>query len=96
MVLIVSEISHVTSTYKSHLSRQLEKLDIIKQWMSHNMLPAELSKRVNKYMGYVWQKFKGLEDAAILRDLPETVQNEIILALMSRIVEKIFLDTEAT
>lgn len=72
-MFIYSEISHITSTFKSPLAKHLEKVDILNIWMNHNKLNTEIKNRVNNYMNYVWHKFKGIDDQQIMKELPETV-----------------------
>ena len=42
IVFLFSEISHVTSTYKTPLSTHLEKVSIFETWMKHNKISHEL------------------------------------------------------
>ena len=48
-------------------------------------------KRINKYYNCLWNRFKGIHDAIVLDELPETLKIEILSDLLSKlIIKKLF------
>ena len=48
------------------------------KWMAHIKLPKELMNRVKKYNEHMSDRYKGLDEAKLLADLPVSTRNEIL------------------
>ncbi|KAE8660505.1 Cyclic nucleotide-gated ion channel 1 [Hibiscus syriacus] len=47
------------------------------QWMSHRMLPDSLRERIRKYEQYKWQETRGVEEEALISNLPKYLRRDI-------------------
>ncbi|KAK8973006.1 hypothetical protein V6N11_028595 [Hibiscus sabdariffa] len=47
------------------------------QWMSHRMLPENLRERIRKYDQYKWQETRGVEEEALISNLPKDLKRDI-------------------
>lgn len=59
------------------------------QWMSHRMLPDDLRKRIRKYEQYKWQETKGVEEEALLSNLPKDLRKDIKRHLCLNLLKKV-------
>ncbi|KAL3030754.1 hypothetical protein AAZX31_03G235900 [Glycine max] len=59
------------------------------QWMSHRMLPENLKERIRKYEQYQWQENKGVEEEALIRNLPKDLRRDIKRHLCLALVKKV-------
>ncbi|KAL2954748.1 hypothetical protein AAZX31_19G240700 [Glycine max] len=61
----------------------------IEQWMSHRMLPENLRERIRKYEQYQWQENRGVEEEALIRNLPKDLRRDIKRHLCLTLVKKV-------
>ncbi|KAA3462279.1 cyclic nucleotide-gated ion channel 1-like isoform X2 [Gossypium australe] len=47
------------------------------QWMSHRMLPENLRERIRRYEQYKWQETRGVEEEALIANLPRDLRRDI-------------------
>ena len=59
------------------------------QWMSHRMLPENLRERIRKYEQYQWQENRGVEEEALIRNLPKDLRRDIKRHLCLALVKKV-------
>ncbi|KAG4914108.1 hypothetical protein GLYMA_19G255300v4 [Glycine max] len=59
------------------------------QWMSHRMLPENLRERIRKYEQYQWQENRGVEEEALIRNLPKDLRRDIKRHLCLTLVKKV-------
>lgn len=64
-------------------------------WMNHIQLPNDLANRVRKYQEFSWLKSHGLDQNSILKDLPESIRNEILENLVKEYKFEIIPNFEA-
>ena len=50
--------------------------------MSHAKIPKELTQRLLKYHECLWRKFKGIDEQAIIDDLPDTIRHELLIHML--------------
>lgn len=58
-------------------------------WMSHRMLPDNLKQRIRKYEQYKWQKNRGVEEEALILNLPKDLRRDIKRHLCLALVKKV-------
>ncbi|KAJ1414705.1 RmlC-like jelly roll fold [Sesbania bispinosa] len=58
------------------------------RWMSHRMLPENLKKRIRRYEQYKWQENRGVEEEALIRNLPKDLRRDIKRHLCFTLVKK--------
>ncbi|XP_027350569.1 cyclic nucleotide-gated ion channel 1-like [Abrus precatorius] len=59
------------------------------QWMSHRMLPENLKERIRRYEQYKWQENRGVEEEALIRNLPKDLRRDIKRHLCLALVKKV-------
>ncbi|KAJ1413776.1 RmlC-like jelly roll fold [Sesbania bispinosa] len=59
------------------------------RWMSHRMLPENLKKRIRRYEQYKWQENRGVEEEALIRNLPKDLRRDIKRHLCFTLVKKV-------
>nr|KYP71931.1 Cyclic nucleotide-gated ion channel 1 [Cajanus cajan] len=59
------------------------------QWMSHRMLPENLKERIRRYEQYQWQENRGVEEEALIRNLPKDLRRDIKRHLCLALVKKV-------
>lgn len=47
------------------------------QWMRRRQLPEDLRQRVKKYNQYKWVALRGVDEEALLKDLPPDLRRDI-------------------
>ena len=55
---------------------KLKRRDV-ERWMSHRMLPAYLKERIRRYEQYKWQENRGVEEEALIGNLPKVLRTDI-------------------
>ncbi|KAI4382315.1 hypothetical protein MLD38_008294 [Melastoma candidum] len=61
------------------------------RWMSHRQLPPELRESVRKYDRYKWVATRGVDEEAILKDLPMDLRRDIKRHLCLDLVRRVHL-----
>lgn len=59
------------------------------QWMHHRQLPQELRQYVRKYDQYKWVATQGVDEEAILKDLPTDLRRQIKRHLCLNLVRRV-------
>ncbi|KAL0491693.1 cyclic nucleotide gated channel alpha [Acrasis kona] len=74
-----------------------ERYDDIKDFLKMRKIPMDLNSRVNDYYEYLWRSRKGLDEVAILDELPAFLRAEVAMHLNRSIIDKvpIFKDSSA-
>ena len=80
--------SLVTSIDAPRLNFQ-RKMEMINKYMSHRHLPKGLKDRVLAFYDYQWAMLKGANEAEILLELPQTLQQQVT-NFMSRVSKAYF------
>ncbi|MED6135347.1 putative cyclic nucleotide-gated ion channel 16 [Stylosanthes scabra] len=59
------------------------------EWMNHRQLPPELQQRIRRFVQYKWLATRGVDEEAILRDLPIDLRRQIQRHLCLDIVRRV-------
>lgn len=70
---ISSYIAQMHSTYSNHIA--LRKRVI--RWTNKNNIQRVIKARVKSYYDILWQKFKGIDEQGMLKDLPESLRLKV-------------------
>eukprot|EP00002_Diphylleia_rotans_P006206 TRINITY_DN1553_c1_g2_i1.p1 TRINITY_DN1553_c1_g2~~TRINITY_DN1553_c1_g2_i1.p1 ORF type:complete len:1054 (+),score=191.69 TRINITY_DN1553_c1_g2_i1:69-3230(+) len=70
-------------------TRYREKLDALHEYMRYRSLPQYLRKRILNYYDVIWSRHKGIDENAILNELPSSLRSEIALYLNRELVENV-------
>lgn len=52
-------------------------------------MPGSINNRIERYYKGLWQISRGIDERDILRDLPESIQNDIFFSLYKDLVENV-------
>ncbi|CAI9099778.1 OLC1v1036648C1 [Oldenlandia corymbosa var. corymbosa] len=52
--------------------------EMLEHWMSRRMLPENLRRRIVSYENYKWQETRGVEEDALIKNLPNDLRRDII------------------
>ncbi|KAK4485545.1 hypothetical protein RD792_008188 [Penstemon davidsonii] len=80
-------------TYLQSLTLRLEEWRLrqrdTEEWMQHRQLPEDLRKRVRRFVQYKWLATRGVDEEAILRDLPNDLSRDIQRHLCLDLVRRV-------
>jgi len=77
LTLLFAEAAQYLSEIHSSYSAHVVKLNRITRWMRLNNFPKLLISRVVAYYDIIWNHFKGIDEHAILKDMPESMRCKI-------------------
>ncbi|KAL6637509.1 hypothetical protein ACP70R_025081 [Stipagrostis hirtigluma subsp. patula] len=89
MALLIGNIQ----TYLQSLTVRLEEMRIKRrdseQWMHHRLLPQELRERVRRYDQYKWLNTHGVDEEALIQNLPKDLRRDIKRHLCLGLVRRV-------
>lgn len=88
-VFIVGSIASLLNTLHANRNAYRERAESVGDYLRARQVPAELFNKVRHFFDYRWDRFGGLEETALLSDLPEPLRLEIILHLARDVIEKV-------
>ena len=65
------------------------KMDAVNDYMRYRKLSPDMQKRIKDYYSYLWQSRRGLDEASLILELPEYLQQEVQLFLNKDIISKV-------
>ena len=57
-------------------------MEYLNGWLNHIKIPPKIKKRVNRYHDCLWVKFKGIDDNQILKEIPETIKDDLLISIL--------------
>lgn len=98
MVIYVVQLIH--EMYQIYLQKYLQSTTVrveemrvkrrdAEQWMAHRMLPENLRKRIRRNQHYRWQENRGVEEEALIRNLPKDLRRDIKRHLCLSLLKKV-------
>ncbi|KAL6893560.1 hypothetical protein ACP4OV_007658 [Aristida adscensionis] len=89
MALLIGNIQ----TYLQSLTVRLEEMRVKRrdseQWMHHRLLPQELRERVRRYDQYKWLNTHGVDEEALVQNLPKDLRRDIKRHLCLGLVRRV-------
>ena len=73
------------STWNDHYRR----VEVLKAFMRHRKLPTRLRQRIQNFLDYMWSTQKGINEAQILQELPDTLQKQVTLHCAQHVIERV-------
>ena len=83
--LFAEAASYLSSIHKS-ASEHTKKIQKVKEWAEFNGLPERLSSRIIRFYDILWTNFRGVRQQLILRDLPESLRQDVRQYLFKDII----------
>lgn len=66
-----------------------DKIDVLYTFLNKQKLPKSINQRIKNYYSYIWFRQRGAKEDEILEDLPQSLAEEVSLALNLEIVQQI-------
>ena len=73
------------STWNDHRRR----VEVLKAFIRHRKLPTRLRQRIQNFLDYMWATQKGINEAQILNELPDTLQKQVTLHCAQHVIDKV-------
>jgi voltage-gated potassium channel len=86
---IIGGVASMLSNLQAAKNSHWEHMESVESYLRAKKVPQYLSTRVHNYYEYLWERHKGLNEGAILQDLPESLRLEIMLHLARHVLEKV-------
>jgi CRP-like cAMP-binding protein len=88
LAFFYSEVSnYISSFYTMHIEH-LSTTQQMLQWMRIGSCSQKLLDRVVRYRDYLWQKFKGIDNQALIASMPEMIQRQTQYYILEKLVHK--------
>ncbi|KAK7285792.1 hypothetical protein RJT34_20573 [Clitoria ternatea] len=87
--LLIGNMQKYLQSTTVRLEEMRVKRQDAEQWMSHRMLPDNLRERIRRYDQYKWQENRGVEEEALIRNLPKDLRRDIKRHLCLSLVKKV-------
>ncbi|CAM0875726.1 unnamed protein product [Alopecurus aequalis] len=92
LILMAMLIGNI-QTYLQSLTVRLEEMRVKRrdseQWMHHRLLPQELRERVRRYDQYKWINTRGVDEEALVQNLPKDLRRDIKRHLCLSLVRRV-------
>ncbi|CAL5083806.1 unnamed protein product [Urochloa decumbens] len=92
LILMAMLIGNI-QTYLQSLTVRLEEMRVkqrdSEQWMHHRLLPPELRDRVRRYDQYKWLNTHGVDEEALVQNLPKDLRRDIKRHLCLGLVRRV-------
>jgi len=87
----VGNMAHIIASVDSTQTLFKERMEFVREYMSHQDLPKELQNRIKAYYTHCWKNLKSFpfSEDAILEDLSPALRREVVLFLNREMVEKV-------
>ncbi|KAK4266989.1 hypothetical protein QN277_023838 [Acacia crassicarpa] len=80
-------------TYLQSITVRVEEMRVkrrdAERWMAHRMLPQNLKERIRRYEQYKWQENRGVEEEALIHNLPKDLRRDIKRHLCLDLLKKV-------
>ena len=86
---MVGLFQNKTMEKDAHLARFQLQIEYTKSFMKRHRISAELHKRVLQHFEYVWNRSKGVDEAAVLGSLPASLRGDIVLFMNRGFITKV-------
>lgn len=84
---------HCLQKYLQSTTVRVEEMRVkrrdAERWMSHRMLPEDLRQRIRRYEHYKWQENRGVEEEALIHNLPKDLRRDIKRHLCLALLKKV-------
>lgn len=86
LAFVFAEAANYLSQLHINKSMHNQKTKRIETWMKQNNFPAPLVDRVNDFHAMLWDDMQGINEQEILKDLPESLRNDIRQHLLHNLI----------
>ena len=89
VAVVIGNVNELVSELNAQESALREKLQTLNHFMLTRRLPTDLQQRIRSYYLTIWVRRGGVDDAAIMEELPNTLRTEISLVMNQDILGKV-------
>jgi len=89
VAVVIGNVNELVSELNAQESALREKLQTLNHFMITRRLPTDLQQRIRSYYLTIWVRRGGVDDAAIMEELPNTLRTEISLVMNQDILGKV-------
>ena len=86
---IIGGLASLLSNLQAAKNSHWEHMEAVEQYLRARRVPPHLSNKVHGYFEYLWDRHKGLNETALLRDLPESLRLDIMLHLARNVLDRV-------
>lgn len=86
---IIGSVASLLSNLQAAKNTYWERIESVSEYLRFRHVPQHLNTRVRNYYEYLWDRYKGLNEGALLKDLPESMRLEIIQHLARNIIDEV-------
>jgi voltage-gated potassium channel len=88
---IIANVSSLVSNLDVARSTYQHRLDEVNAYLRAQRIPTDLQDRVRDYYSYLWAKQRGVSTTSVLRDIPPSLTQEILMFLNRELVYRVEL-----
>ena len=89
VAVVIGNVNELVSELNAQESALRGKLQTLNHFMLTRRLPVDLQQRIRSYYLTIWVRRGGVDDAAIMEELPNTLRTEISLVMNQDILGKV-------
>jgi voltage-gated potassium channel len=86
---IIGGIASLLGSLQAAKNSHREHMESVEQYLRARRIPAHLGTRVHDYYEYLWSRQKGLNEQAMLHDLPDSLRLDIMLHLARDVLQQV-------
>jgi len=75
---LIGSVASLLSSLNAAKSTHRERMRAVTQYLHNRRIPSELNSRVRNYYEYLWARYQGIKEGALLEDLPSSLRLEIM------------------
>lgn len=93
---VIGGVASLLSNLQAARNSHWEHMESVEGYLRARKVPHYLSTQVHNYYEYLWERHKGLSEADLLQDLPQSLRLEIMLHLARDVLQKVPLFKHAS
>ena len=75
---LIGSVASLLSNLNVAKSRHRERIQSVTQYLYNRSVPHQLNTRVRNYYEYLWERYQGVREGALLEDLPAPLRLDIM------------------
>jgi hypothetical protein len=86
---IIGSVASLLSNLQAAKSEYWDRMEAVGEYLRYRGVPHELNTKVQDYYEYLWDRYKGLKEGALLEDLPDAMRLEVMLQLAKKVLDDV-------
>ena len=88
LVFFYAEVANLMSDYYGGYVKYFNETKLIVNWLKFNNCDDRIIKRINNYRQMVWKKCKGIDNQALINDMPEPIRKRIQVDILKNVLQE--------